>query len=534
MKAWKSISPRTPISGHPLSAQALNWVSDTLKQCEVDHVSCRRAARPLLPKRVLLLNDDGNAKITARLFEPINQRSSYIALSHCWGKHQNCITTKKNIAKRIAGVPWKQIPQTFREVMQLALKLGFRYIWIDSLCIIQDDAEDWQVQSALMSEIYQNAVMTLAATSSNGDNEGCCTKNAHRTPDIEIALPEDVGTCRIGVRRPLDHFDAQTADGLLDHFPLLTRGWAFQERLLSPRVLHICESELVWECREASKCECGGLSQDKSPGGAYHYAVEHNQEEKEQHEFAHQELTERMETMRLARSEDARLIAALTQDDDPDFELPPPYEDIIFPTNMEDSITSDTVYGPRISDDDIFAFAAASNVPVYGDITPVDEDDITDCPQLVFHFHRIVEQYSALKWTRPSDRLVAFSGLCKRVHHLRNNYLAGLWSDSIGYDLLWRVETINLHTEDNGARSSEYRGPTWSWVSVDSPVIYWSDIINFRNIPLPIYRRESATLFGSNSGFGSTQVHSYISEHIIEFTLTLCNDIVHRCRQKYR
>lgn len=448
-------------------------MSGLLKQCKVNHVSCRRAARPLLPKRVLLLNSDNDEYITARLFEPINQRSPYVSLSHCWGKHQNCITTRKNIAKRIAGVPWKQIPQTFREAMQLTIKLGFQYIWIDSLCIIQDDAEDWEVQSALMSEIYQNAVLTIAATSSGGDNEGSGKRIARRTPDIEVALPENVGAGHIGVRRPLHHFDVQAAGDLLEHFPLLTRGWAFQERLLSPRVLHICKSELVWECREASKCECGGLSQEKSPGGAYHYAVEHNQEEREKYNFAHLDFLERLEAMRLARNDDVR------PSDDPETELPPPYKKVISQASTGDSITSSTIYGPKISDDDIFAFAAASNVPIYAAITPpVTEQDTQDCPELVFHFHRIVEQYSSLQWTKPSDRLVAFSGLCKRVQHLRNNYLAGLWSDSIGYDLLWRVETINLNT---GARSSEYRGPTWSWVSVDSPVSYWADIINFRN-----------------------------------------------------
>jgi len=356
--------------------------------------------------------------------------------------------------------------------MQLTIKLGFRYIWIDSLCIIQDDAEDWELESALMSEIYQNAVLTIAATSSSGDNEGSGKRSVHRAPDIEVALPENVGAGHIGVRKPLDHFDVQTAGGLLNHFPLLTRGWAFQERLLSPRVLHICQSELVWECRETSKCECGGLSQEKSPGGSYHYAVEHNEEEKEKYDLAHLDVTERLEAMRLARDDDVR------PSDDPETELPPPYGEVISRASTEDSTTSNTIYGPKISDDDIFAFTAASNVPIYSAITPpVIEQDTQDCPELVFHFHRIVEQYSALQWTKPSDRLVAFSGLCKRVQHLRNNYLAGLWSDSIGYDLLWRVETINLNT---GARSSEYRGPTWSWISVDSPVSYWTDIINFR------------------------------------------------------
>jgi hypothetical protein len=389
--------------------------------------------------------------------------------------------------------------------MQLALKLGFRYIWIDSLCIIQDDAEDWEVQSALMSEIYQNAVLTLAATSSTGDNEGCSPRNVHHASALEITLPDDVGACRIAVRRPLEHFDVQTADGLITHFPLLTRGWAFQERLLSPRVLHICESELVWECREATSCECGGLSQESSPGGAYHHAVEANQEEKLQHELAHQGTAERRAPIRLEQSMSALSVRDLIEHTESDFDPPPAYEDVISPSNTDNSTSSSTHHERRNSDEDIFAFAALSNVPTYEeDSIPLTGVIVKDCPDLVFHFHRIVEQYSALRLTRPSDRLVALSGLCKRVHHLRNNYLAGLWSDSIGYDLLWRVETINLITEGRGARSLDYRGPTWSWISVDSPVKYWADIVNFRitNQDLPSY----PTVFRRSSGLKDSEV----------------------------
>jgi hypothetical protein len=403
--------------------------------------------------------------------------------------------------------------------MQLALKLGFRYIWIDSLCIIQDDAEDWEVQSALMSEIYQNAVLTLAATSSTGDNEGCCTRNAHHASALEIMLPEDVGACCIAVRRPLEHFDTQTADGLLAHFPLLTRGWAFQERLLSPRVLHICESELVWECRESTTCECGGLSQERSPGGAYHHAVEVNQEEKLQYELVHQGSTEHRGRTRLERSESTRFATDLIQNTEADFDPPPAYQDVIQSAST-DSIFSNTLVRRRSSEDDIVTFAALSNVPTYEeDLTAFNKTKMKDCPDLVFHFHRIVEQYSALKLTRPSDRLVALSGLCKRVHHLRNNFLAGLWSDSIGYDLLWRVETINLNTDDKGARSLDYRGPTWSWISVDSPVKYWSDIVSFHitNEDLPSY----PTMFRRQSSFKDSEVRNFHRIQAQEALLTV-------------
>ncbi|KAH8731948.1 heterokaryon incompatibility protein-domain-containing protein [Phaeosphaeriaceae sp. PMI808] len=383
---------------------------------------------------------------------------------------------------RETGIPWASIPRTFQDVMQLTLQLGFRYIWIDSLCIIQDDVEDWEIQSSLMSEIYQDAILTIAATSSTGDNEGCCPRKVHHhTPDIEISLPEYIGTCRIAVRKPLKHWDAaQNAASILHDFPLLTRGWAFQERLLSPRVLHICEAELVWECREANVCECGSLSQQESPGGAYHHAVESNQEEKRQHDITQQELTQRVGALRLEQKDSIQIQAGQRTDAESDCERPPAYEPVVSPNEMESYVSSDVMLRPRTPEYDLIAFAANSNVPLYQDVTPVNEAEIKDCPDLVFHFHRIVEQYSALKLTRPSDRLTALSGLCKRVHHLRNNYLAGLWSDSICFDLLWRVNTIKLSTEESGTRPTDYRGPTWSWVSVGSPVSYWSDIINFR------------------------------------------------------
>ncbi|KAF2025486.1 HET-domain-containing protein [Setomelanomma holmii] len=376
-------------------------------------------------------------------------------------------------------VPWSDIPKTFREVMQLALKLGFRYIWIDSLCIVQDDPEDWEVQSSMMSEIYQNAVLTLSATSAAGDDQGCFSNDIHR-PTLEITLPQDIGACRIAVRKPLNHMDAQSGTHLQDHFPLLTRGWAFQERLLSPRVLHICESELVWECREASNCECGGLGQEESPGGAYHHAIESSQHEKLEHDAAKQELAIDLGAISLESADNMTLVPDTSQHAAGNVDGPPAYEDIFAPSRTNSSISSETNVGPRTDDDAILAFAAQSNVPVYEDFTAVNEGEVKDCPDLVFHFHRVVEKYSALQLTRPSDRLPALSGLCKRVDHLCNNYLAGLWSDSICYDLLWRVETINLSTESQGARSLDYRGPTWSWISVESPISYWSDIVNFR------------------------------------------------------
>jgi hypothetical protein len=108
----------------------------------------------------------------------------------------------------------------------------------------------------------------------------------------------------------------------------------------------------------------------------------------------------------------------------------------------------------------------------------VDITSVKECDDYVQKFHRIIEQYSALKLTKSSDRLPALSGLCKPLQPIRGRYAAGLWMDSIHFDLLWRVDTRNLNTPSS-ANNDDYRGPSWSWVAVNDPVHYWTDIVNF-------------------------------------------------------
>lgn len=499
--AFKAILPRTATSGHPLSSQALNWILERLEECKNSHVSCKKTAQALVPKRLIRLTNKGSRGIEVKLIESKDQKVAYAALSHCWGTHQTCITTKETLADRKADIPWSTIPKTFKDVMILALNLGIRHIWIDSLCIIQDDEEDWEIESSLMAEVYRDAVLTIAATSSAGDEEGCCLKS-QRVPDLEVTLPDDIGAHRIAVRKPHKHWDTQTAKKMVKHFPLLTRGWAFQERLLSPRVLHLCESELVWECRERSICECGGLSEDKSPGGAYYHAVQANEEEKRLHELAQQR---RMENEPHGSVHWDHL-----------GDLPPTYEDAI--------LNQETAPGSPSTDstiDDPVAFISQTNIPIYEDADLDDDANTKDCPELVFHFHRIVEQYSQLRLTRQSDRLPALSGLCKRVQHLRNNYLAGLWSDSICYDLLWRVETIDFTTPTRGARPPTYNGPTWSWISTPNPVKYWPNIQNFRptHEGFPV----SSILPDGSSMYMGWEVpkHTIAAHHVDKFTMSV-------------
>jgi hypothetical protein len=97
----------------------------------------------------------------------------YIALSHCWGKSHHLTTTTRNISAHKNGIPLDVLPATFRHAVQVAQELKIAYIWIDSLCILQDDAADWEVESAKMGNVYADSYLSVAAMSSTDDSSGC-------------------------------------------------------------------------------------------------------------------------------------------------------------------------------------------------------------------------------------------------------------------------------------------------------------------------------------------------------------------------
>ncbi|KAH6868752.1 heterokaryon incompatibility protein-domain-containing protein, partial [Alternaria rosae] len=183
-----------------------------------------------------------------RLIDTGNKRERYACLSHCWGGQYPLRTTKKpdTLSDHLENIEEQDLPKTFRDAIKVIVELGIRFIWIDSLCIVQDDDKDWQVQSAQMASIYANSTLTIAASASSGPHEGL----------FRVAAPDLIGWSisnfpDIRARKPLQHDS--------ERLPLLERGWVFQERLLSPRVLHFTDHELIWECMEHLDCECQRL-----------------------------------------------------------------------------------------------------------------------------------------------------------------------------------------------------------------------------------------------------------------------------------
>jgi hypothetical protein len=118
---------------------------------------------------------------------------------------------------------------------------AFKYLWIDSLCIIQDDADGWELESARMSSVYGCSSINIAATSAKDGSVGCFF-NRDPKPMQRVRIPifndekEELYDCV---------FRAVTPPGPYVHLkdaPLARRAWAFQERLLAPRTLHFISS----------------------------------------------------------------------------------------------------------------------------------------------------------------------------------------------------------------------------------------------------------------------------------------------------
>lgn len=198
-----------------------------------------------LPRRIL---DVRNRQV--RLHETDgSQQDLYATLSHCWGGQEPLKTTSRTLSTHLQAIPWDSISKTFQEAIVVTRRLSIPFLWIDCLCIIQDDYHDWQRESADMANIYRNSLLTIAASRSTGPTHGL----------FSVANPEYVcqnlydnanDTQHVYCRKMLPHSTNE---------PLQLRGWALQERLLSRRILHFTEHELIWECLEDQDCECSGM-----------------------------------------------------------------------------------------------------------------------------------------------------------------------------------------------------------------------------------------------------------------------------------
>jgi hypothetical protein len=217
------------------SEASLQFALSCIKNCTTKHADCGSDLEQPLPTRVLFVGTKESP--TLYLHESAGESSQYVCLSYCWGEPSETYpmlqTTTKTIDSFRTQISWSLLPKSFRDAICFIRRLGIEYIWIDSLCIIQDNGEDKAREIGQMANVYSNAFLTIAATSASSPLEGLfsTTSNSY----IAEGLPKSVWDpdhsdygplyARWKMPHPWNLWDFEDLD---QDFPLLTRGWVFQ------------------------------------------------------------------------------------------------------------------------------------------------------------------------------------------------------------------------------------------------------------------------------------------------------------------
>ncbi|KAH8695833.1 heterokaryon incompatibility protein-domain-containing protein, partial [Phaeosphaeriaceae sp. PMI808] len=201
-----------------------------MDECFEKHPDCIQRGADFLPTRLLDVGKTIDSKVRLVNSKDIPSRTlpgkypKFLALSHCWGKSRPSLVLCSSTMDILStGVELADLPRTFRDASRVTRMLDIRYLWIDSLCIVQDSSADWQKEAAQMDSVYRKAHLTLAAASST-DSEG------------GLYIDDKLAT----MSSPLHH-----------------RAWILQESILSRRTVYFTKDQLIWECRTKHHLEDG-------------------------------------------------------------------------------------------------------------------------------------------------------------------------------------------------------------------------------------------------------------------------------------
>jgi hypothetical protein len=226
----------------------VNWdlARTWLDGCRQNH-SCGIAETKKLPTRLIYVGlADSDLRLC--LSNLLQVGTEYCTLSHCWGNQVLVKLQRNNLHLLQENIPVEALPKTFKEAFIAARRLGFQYMWIDSLCIIQDHETDWAREASTMADVYAGSGLNFAATAAEDSTRGCFFKH-----DPRLCRP-----LYIKIRKDPRVFllvKANLWKEGVENSPLVRRGWVVQERILAPRTLHFGANQLYWECGKHTACE---------------------------------------------------------------------------------------------------------------------------------------------------------------------------------------------------------------------------------------------------------------------------------------
>ena len=234
----------------------------------------------LLPTRIIDVgppNGSQEPKLILASRISTGSSQSYAALSHCWGgaplaqiggpispssiqtyadgRPNNVTigprpltTLAENIEDRMKNIPMSILPRTFQDAVKITRGLALRYLWIDSLCIIQDSKSDWEREAAQMADIYKNSYVTIAAESSQDSHQGILKERQFEFSPVKVPFISKRHNLQnsMFIRPALDDWETNMSE---PKSKLSSRAWVLQESLLAPRTIHYGMQQMLWECR---------------------------------------------------------------------------------------------------------------------------------------------------------------------------------------------------------------------------------------------------------------------------------------------
>ncbi|KAK6063152.1 heterokaryon incompatibility protein [Seiridium cupressi] len=228
--------------------QRLDLAKTWLNECHQSHLKCRCMKQHELPTRLLEISGNTIKLVSTATLQDSAQ---YATLSYCWGGKKFSTLTSDNVDSFQRGILLEDLPQTFQDAIIVARCLSIEYLWIDALCIIQnqDDKKDWRGEVSHMKSVYGGASIGLAASSATNAYEGCLSKQPYYSGGF-TARVTTTEFCRVQNFHSQSVYRESSTDT-----SLAKRAWALQEKLLPPRTIRFGDTGLFWECRSMIRSE---------------------------------------------------------------------------------------------------------------------------------------------------------------------------------------------------------------------------------------------------------------------------------------
>jgi hypothetical protein len=239
----ETFDPAQAHDNNLFSARTIQFAKQRMSHCSRSHPTCSSSA--FLPLWVIEISSDGLAAI---LVSGSGRVARYVTLSYRWGEVTRYTMTTANRSSLQHGIPLDLLPKTFSDAIQLTHKLGHKYLWIDALCITQDDSRELSEQIAVMQDVYSGSNLTLFAADGVDANEGLNrTRDAAVIHPIQVKVHAELSFLPTKVSKSLWTVDALRCQEN-DVQPLFQRGWVLQEQLLSRRGLVFNREWVSWRC----------------------------------------------------------------------------------------------------------------------------------------------------------------------------------------------------------------------------------------------------------------------------------------------